>query len=77
MSTIERRALAAAKSTHPPTSILNQAFQYTPAAQHANDPDYLRRKFAAIRAQQAAPNVTPITGTSGPRRSIAAEAKRR
>lgn len=59
---IEQLAKQAAKSTQPQTSILSPAFVYTPAAQHVNDPDYLRKKFAAIREQQQAKpaNVRPI-----------------
>jgi hypothetical protein len=49
------------KCSYPPTSVLNPNFAYTPAAQHQNDPDYLRKKFDAIRAKQVpAVNVTPI-----------------
>ncbi len=61
---IEQRAKAAAKSTHPPTSILHPAWVYTPAAA-----TNIAETFARIRAAQAQQpvNVVKINREKAPK----------
>ena len=60
---LEQRAKAAAKSTHPPTSILHPAWVYTPAAA-----TNIAETFARIRAEQAKPvNVVKINREKAPK----------